>query len=423
MAGLAMVWMAALAHGSAFAESIRVGLTGYNSAAQLTLSASPSLSVSRVDTGESLVAEGTDLILSVQGSKVSVKSGAGEAVLSDGAVLAAPNDPSAILSLVSNGRTRKYRGSVEVSAKNGALRVVNVVDVDDYLLGVLPSEMPDSYPEEAIKAQAISARTYALRNSRKHAAQGFRICDTSHCQTYGGVLAEKPKSTQAVLDTKGMVLTFDGQIADVMYSTDCGGATRNYSSENPTRSFPYLCGVVDPDDIPHICWEQNYTLHDLAVKLIKAGVKGADGLLSVVISKTEASGRALEVEITSSTGKNQISGEKIRSALGLKSTLFSIESTTDGGVAIKGKGFGHGVGMCQTGAKGLALPPHSLTCEQILAHYFPGTAITPAASQTTAQTTHQDIHKAASKGAGKDMAKEQPLPVLLDIRLEAPDQL
>ena len=197
-------------------------------------------------------------------------------------VTIAPADPTGIITIETPGHAaRKYRGAVEVDLTGEAIRLINVVGVEDYLLGVLPSEMPESYPTEALKAQAIAARTYLLSNTNKHTSQGFDLCDGTHCQTYGGVLAEKTTTTPAVMATRGQVLMYDGRPASVMYSTDCGGITRDYSDIQPV---PYLRGVTEPEDIKHITWQESFMLRDLEKKLVKAGVKEAAGLKSMAVA-------------------------------------------------------------------------------------------------------------------------------------------
>jgi SpoIID/LytB domain protein len=122
------------------------------------------------------------------------------------------------------------------------------------------------------------------------------------CQAYGGVQAEKGPCTQAVLSTSGAILVYDGRPADVLYSQDCGGATEDYSATRPSFKAPYLCSVAEPEDVPHEEWEIHLPATDLQKMLLNVGVKAADGLTEVKVSKADASGRALEVEITGAGG-------------------------------------------------------------------------------------------------------------------------
>ncbi|MCL5103065.1 MAG: SpoIID/LytB domain-containing protein [Armatimonadetes bacterium] len=408
---------------------VHVGLTRYNDTKAISVTSASLFSVTRTGVPGSLANATEKIFLQAGESEITLKSGDAETPAGTSITLA-PTDPSAIFAVESKGGPmRKYRGTLEVSLKDGALRMVNVVNVEDYLLGVLPAEMPELYPEEALKAQAITARTYALRNARKHASQGFDICDGDHCQAYLGVLAEKPKCTRAVLETRGIILTFGSQLASVMYSSDCGGATQNYFEIYPDCKSPYLRGVTEPDGIQHVAWEKLYKLTEIESKLTGEGIKEAEGLKSLTVTKAATSGRALSVDITGFSATVSITGGKLRDILDLKSTLFTIESQTDGTVIIRGKGFGHGVGLCQTGAKSLASPPFGYDCRQILAHYFPGTDLTAPAAPI-AKATNFSMIPLKAQGPSPTPArppaskkKETKPRAPFDVRLEAPENL
>ncbi len=351
-------------------NTLRIGLTRYNSSS-LKINSKSGCTITA--NAEKLLSGKGCFTYELSASEISIKTDFHSPILTSATIRITPNNPGELLSISSSAADENgYRGAIEISSCSGSLIVVNIVDVEDYLIGVLPKEIGESSPQEALRAQAITARTYALANLNKHKSQGFDLCDCTHCQTYAGANCEKPRCSQAVLDTRGMVITYNGQPAEVMYSTDCGGSTVNYKDTRP--DFPYLCSVEDPDDIPHIAWEQSYTLTDVEAKLVTAGVKEADGLQNISITKKGLADRPVEITIAGSS-TTTITPGKIRSALGLKSTMFSIETNSDGMVVFKGKGAGHGIGLCQTGAKALAGPKYNYTCEQILAHYFPDTQI------------------------------------------------
>ncbi len=356
-----------------------------------------------------------------------------------------PTRPEEPLRIESPTRPAKqYRGSVEISLKDGVLVLINIVGLEDYVRGVLPEEMPASYPMESLKAQAVAVRTYALANKGKHKSEGYDICDTNMCQLYGGVSVENTTCSKAVEETAGTLLVFDGQPADVLYSTDCGGVTQDYSEFHPGKIVPYLRMVTDPPSIQHSSWELVYSLKELENKLVKAGINQAQGLVDIRIIKTSSSGRPLEVEITGLNEKIVISGIKFRNALGsctLKSTLYTLEKTTDGNVMIRGKGLGHGHGMCQIGARELALPPYNYTYDRILSHYFPGTtlqmstkSVQTLANRVTNESDmlnhqicrseslqHKDDNVCQPNNHYKDSAKGEELK--LKVRLKPPDSL
>lgn len=415
-------------------DIIRVGLTRFlKSVQQLTITCPDGLYASSSKDAQSLLTLQGDSPLAAQvlNTGISIKGPDGTALSAGASLYVRSHSDNAILEISSPGqKNRKYRGAFEINFKSGALQVINVVKIDDYLMGVVPVEMPANYPEEALKAQAVAARTYALKDKNKHLSSGFDLCDTTHCQVYDGVAAEKSRSTQAVTDTRRMVLTYNNELASTMYSADCGGATRDYSEICPNGNFPYLCGVIDPDDIPRTCWEKTYSISEMQNELVKAGIQEAKELQKLSVSRVSDSGRVASVDIISGDATKTISSEKLRSVLGadaIKSTLFTIECSTDT-ITFKGKGWGHGIGLCQTGAKYLATAPHNYTFEQILTHYFPGTSITlindtaslgagpkqkeplkpVAAAKTTAEQGNHDQSKSG---------------VMLDVRVKAPNSL
>lgn len=394
---VSLIVLIALAPSSAHASKtdtpvLRVGLNRLGSSTkQVTVSAPSGVTVTSAAAVEKAASvTGAVVVLAMDTGGIIIRAGEDEPVCAGESVVVAPSDPAGETTVEVKGQqARRYRGKIEVSAKAAGMQFVNVVRLEDYLLGVVPAEMLEGYPLEALKAQAVSARTYALRNRGKHASQGFDICDTTHCQCYAGSTSGKAKCTQAVLETAGMVLHYGSDLAHVMYSADAGGATQDYAEIYPDREIPYLRGARDPEDVAHTSWEKSYPVTDLESRLVRAGVKEAAGLRSVQIAKTGSSGRVMLLDITGATGTAAIPGGKLRSALGndvIKSTLFTVEPPAEGVITFRGKGHGHGIGLCQVGAKGLAQEPHSFCFERILAHYFPGTEIMriPVAVSTAA---------------------------------------
>lgn len=379
----------ALAVAPVFAEPeanlIRVGLTSYNTAISLTVTAEGGISISQQNSN-SLIPSGSVASASVDlaQNKLTLTIDDKPAEISSPIVFK-PFDLQSVISISSPGKpVRTYRGSLEISAGPNGLRLINIVNSEDYLLGVLPLEMGDSYPENTLKAQAITARTYIYANINKHSALGCNVCDSSTCcQLYGGVMAEKPRCSKVILDTCGQVLDYKGKPASVMYSTDCGGITRDCG-------LPYMCSITEPEDIKHIEWRQEYKLSDLETRLTAGGIKEASGLKSVSVEKTDPTQRAVDIEITGGSSSTTITAFRLQKVLGygaIKSVLFTVEQKDSDTLVFRGKGWGHGRGLCQVGAKALALPPHNLTYDQILAHYFPGTQIqtsdiAPASIQT-----------------------------------------
>lgn len=140
-----------------------------------------------------------------------------------------------------------YRGTIHIINNDGDLTVINDVGIEDYVKGVTPAEMPSSWNIEALKAQAIAVRSYAIANLGKHAKEGFDLVDTVQDQVYNGVLAETPATNQAVEETEGLVLTYDNKIISTMYSASAGGQTKS-ALEAWGNDIPYLQSVKSYDD-------------------------------------------------------------------------------------------------------------------------------------------------------------------------------
>lgn len=430
-----------LVHASTMPESIRIGLTQFESSIkQITVTSffgATVLSCNGKTTpiGNPLLFEAgtTGVTCKIDSSTISI----------DSPVKISPEDPSSVLVVSCPGRTaRQYPGSIELSVKSGSIRLVNILPVDEYLKGVLPAEIGSSEPEEALKAQAIVARTFTLTNVKKHAALGYGLCDNSTCcQSYTGALSESERCNRAIADTAGQAIYYNDILAEVFYSTDCGGITQSYEEAYRRSAYPYLSTVPDPCELKHKSWEQTIKLPDLGAKLAKAGVKEADGIQSIKVTAQGPSGRAQSLEIVGRLGTASISGSKFRAALGLdviKSTLFTLEAVEEGTIIVKGKGSGHGIGLCQTGAVQLAKAPHTYTCDKIIAHYFPGTRISslnPADSGLVVSTLPglksveeklaiRSTKKAPVQSTPRELppAAEEPTKIF-QVRVKAPDSL
>lgn len=380
----------ALASGLSAADSdrIRIGLTRFKDVRQITVLAS-----SDYTAGPATFTNLEPVTLTAGDKAITLNRPNGTAIDVGASISIIPKDPQGTISVDSPGKPgKRYRGTLEVRLRLGRLQLVNDVQVEDYVVGVLAGEMPSSYPIEALKAQAVAARTYAVRCRGKHASAGYDLCDGSHCQVYDGALNETPSRQRAVLATAGQVLTYNGQPASTMYCTDCGGATECFGP-----SAPYLASVIEPAEITHSTWSKTYTLAELSAKLVAAGFKQADGLQKVSVVKTRPSGRAESVMLAGQKGTLTIDAARLRFVLGpsvIQSTLFTLQAAPDGTVTFNGKGCGHGLGMCQTGARALAGPPFNYTFDQILAHYYPGTKLSGAIASlqpnATADRTRQN---------------------------------
>ena len=274
------------------------------------------------------------------------------------------------------GPWHPYQGEISICADNGRLRITDTVPLEEYLCGVLKPEIGASAPAEALKAQAVAARTYAIHNMGRLADQGADLDDTTRTQSYLGVAGETPAICQAVQATAGLVMTFDGQPIEAVYSTDCGGET----APGPSTE-PYLQPVSDPDCAVKPAWTKSYAGTALLSALAGLVGQSIDKIASVTVETTDASGRAAMVKIVGANGQvKEVTGAALRMALGtdnLRSTLFTVATAPDGSFTFSGHGWGHGMGMCQQGAIALASGESAATYDQILKHYYTGIAIVP----------------------------------------------
>jgi stage II sporulation protein D len=326
-----------------------------------------------------------------------------------------------------------YRGSADLIIKNSNLQVINIVDMEDYLKGVVPNEMPASWPKEALKAQAIAARSYAAKTKSA-------LTTSPNSQVYKGYSSEKPSTNEAVKETEGLYVKYNGQIIQAFFHSTSGGKTANVGDVwNSNQSlYPYLTSVADPyESSPHSNWSFTFApstilqsfdfndpstiLYDVSIK--KTGANGEVGAVTVVTSAGEKtiSGNESKIRdlfrtndsryynklpsnwfdikvnkddalsVQTSKGKiplSTLNGQRVQTSVGSKTITgdVSIKVQTVAGVVpispnagavtsivVNGKGWGHRIGMSQYGAKSLA--ERGWTAEQILRHYFKGAIV------------------------------------------------
>jgi stage II sporulation protein D len=269
---------------------------------------------------------------------------------------------------------REYAAPIELMRNGDGLAVINELPLEDYLPGVLRAEAGDKFPPEALKAQAIVARTYAAHQRVIQAGKPYHIvASTAHQQFAGRVTSGSPVY-DAVRETAGQVLLWEGEVFPAFYHTESGGYTEDPRTVFAARNMPALLPVACPfsANSPHYYWNLDVRLPDLGDALRRGGVDVGQ-IRSVTVAERTMSLRAMNVAVVGTRGSAQIRGNDFRRMLGydaFKSTLFAV--AIDGEVArFSGRGYGHGVGMCQWGAKGMA--EKGYTARQILAFYYPGT--------------------------------------------------
>jgi stage II sporulation protein D len=267
---------------------------------------------------------------------------------------------------------KPYRGSF-TRLPDG--RVVNVVGLEEYLYSVVPREMPSRWPPAALQAQAICARTYVLERSNPQ--REYDLTPSQAAQVYDGLAAETPAARAAVDASSGLVLRYRRRYAQTPYSSCCGGHTEASADAWGGPPVPYLGGVVCSycSPSPNFRWSTGIGLDRIAQQF-SAALASSGALDAVGIAGVDASGRARAFELFGQTGSVLIKGETFRLGLGtrvLRSLLITSMTKAGTTVLIEGGGLGHGVGMCQWGARGMALA--ALTAREILMFYFPGTEI------------------------------------------------
>jgi len=272
--------------------------------------------------------------------------------------------------------TRPYRGVIEIRRTlSGRLTAINELDLEEYLYGVLKLEVDPRWPPEALKAQAVASRTVAFYSLGRYAREGFDVRPTTETQVYGGVSAEDARTNAAVDATRGEIMTFADRPIFAAFHSDSGGHTESSEYVWGGRYF-YLKGVSDPYSAGAASqqWNVRVDLTAIEERLRRTG-KTLYGVTGVEVTETSPSGRARSVRITSETGTLNLKGTEVRSLLGgdqIKSTLFLVRAAPDAPTAVmfSGRGSGHGVGMSQWGARGLALLGRGY--QEILRYYYSG---------------------------------------------------
>jgi stage II sporulation protein D len=286
-----------------------------------------------------------------------------------------------------------YRGMIVVTG-TPKLTIVNYVDVEMYLRGVVPLEIgkAGNAELEALKAQAIAARTYAYNRMMEHSTRPFDVVSTFTDQAYGGATVETPESNAAVAATDGLVLSWNGALAQAYFHSTCGGRTANISDVWDRQFCEYLSSVADYDDqgtaycaiSPRYTWKESWTADQLSrilrltYKTAYPGSAFTGKLTSIVVGERYLCGRIQTCTLESQTGENVCGGDKVRFVLRrksaggylLRSANFTVVENGPDRFEVEGIGYGHGVGMCQMGAIGRARAGQNY--EEILKAYYTG---------------------------------------------------
>ncbi|MDB9536123.1 SpoIID/LytB domain-containing protein [Dolichospermum planctonicum CS-1226] len=271
---------------------------------------------------------------------------------------------------------RWFRGRILVVPTGNGLTAVNWVDLEEYLYSVIGGEMNSSWPEEALKAQAIAARTYALyERERQRRNPVYDLGDSpDRWQIYKGISSESPKTYNAADQTAGQILTYNNQIILSVFHACSGGHTENVEDVWSTRE-PYLRAVPDFDqnikeNIKECNWKKTFTPGE-----ISARISGIGNVKDMIIENVSPFKSVKTLKIIGDKGTKILQGEEVRTALKINSTRFIVNKDANGSFILQGLGFGHGLGMSQWGAYELA--KRGANHLQILGYYYRGVALTP----------------------------------------------
>ena len=301
---------------------------------------------------------------------------------------------------------QRYPGKLHFAMGGAGLEIANEVEIEQYLEGVLPGELPRGFGIEAQRAQAVAARTYALVQRGKHGE--FDLCDRPHCQMYVGLTRASGRAIDAVRSTRHECLWHEGKLAYAFYSADCGGLSAKVEDvplvDKPAEPLPYLTLVRDAPaggadycaGSPYHAWTRRFSRQELEDRLNKEPETYVGELREVKVLDHDPSRRIRTVLLRgydqpvvqpaaffgaprlSANVEKKVSGWTLRRSVGpiaLKSLLLRLDRPLPEVYRFQGSGFGHGLGLCQIGADGMAR--HGKDYRQILAHYYPGTRVGP----------------------------------------------
>ena len=273
---------------------------------------------------------------------------------------------------------KEYDGKIDiVRVSNKKTHVINVVDIENYVAGVIEKEMDPSWPMEALKAQAVASRSFALYRKKDASEKLYDVESTTTSQVYGG-LAVSPRSQKAVDETKGMVAVYDGEIAETLFHAVAGGETENLTNVWAGEGKPYLISrpARFETDSPYYNWKTTLSAQELYRKLLLAGYK-VGSIRSIQLSPQVISGRVRSVAIRHSDGNLKLKATDFRKIVGnrkIRSTRFSFTHNIKKGIFMfRGIGYGHGVGMSQWSARGMA--KKGANYSGIITHFYPGVTL------------------------------------------------
>tara|TARA_B100000614_G_scaffold93996_1_gene84915 strand:+ start:35 stop:1222 length:1188 start_codon:yes stop_codon:yes gene_type:complete len=276
--------------------------------------------------------------------------------------------------------SKRYSGLINIQNLKNEIFVVNTIGIEKYLTSVVGSEMPHRWPLEALKAQAIASRTYALKKTGNDL---YDIDSTQIDQVYNGLESKTYKTNKAVKETRSLIITHKNKLINALFHSSSAGMTEN-SEDVWSNKYPYLTSVKDFDQKnPKLYWKKIFSKNELQLLFPKIG-----GIKEIQILDITKTGRVKNIKLIGNYGSLDLSGTNLRKKMGLKSTLFRFKfikvnnvkeknksNNLNESLIISGMGAGHGVGMSQWGAKYLAMRGYK--AKDILEYFYKGIQIKP----------------------------------------------
>ncbi len=262
---------------------------------------------------------------------------------------------------------RWYRGKTHLVRQGNNLTAINQVDLEQYLYSVVGAEAVASWPLEALKAQAVAARSYALYKRKTEKNNLYDVDTTIGTQVYKGLDTEYLTTHEAVNTTAGQIMTYNNNVILAAFHSSSGGHTENVE-DIWVSALPYLRGVIDYDqESPVFQWNKYVSVSQVSNLFGKVGQ-----IKAMIPEKTTPRGRVVTMKVVGERGVTKVSGKQLRKVLDLRSTLFRV-TVNGNNLIVSGRGFGHGLGLSQWGAYHLA--KKGVDYHQILAHYYQNTSL------------------------------------------------
>lgn len=275
---------------------------------------------------------------------------------------------------------REYPGALVLVRDGSGITAVNHVDMEDYVASVISSEMGPDWPLEALKAQAVASRTFAMYQMERNSGSLYDVDNTARSQVYRGRSGDE-RVKEAVEATRGLIAVYDGAPAGTFYHSSSGGRTENPKEVWGRENLPYLASrpAFFEERSPHCDWRLRLSAGEIRERLRKAGI-GAGSVISIEPVSFTSSGRVGRLRLVLGPNKRKVEmrGEYFRKIIGdtrLPSTKFRVERDAGGMFTFTGQGYGHGVGMSQWSARGLA--EHGKGFEEIIQTFYTGVTIAP----------------------------------------------